>query len=190
MFFNLLSSLFSDYLKKRIGHEFFKIPIFQQSWNMFSPPPQSNAKFFYRIYEYKNNTINSTEWFDIMQALYDEKKSNWFIGATSSDLSYLLYNSIQDIEENLADCYSSDSLTIEVVNECNKNIFFGDSLIVKYIRKFHLHNKEFINADSLEIEYKLVEDYFPSYDNRKKDYYNLTNHTIESINRPISKIFP
>lgn len=189
--FNLLSSLLFSYFKEEGKENFLKIPVFQQAWNMFSPPPKSSTKIFYRVFQYKNAHKDSTEWFDIMGALYHKKHTSWLVGSISSDLSYLLYNSMQDIEINAANCYASDSLTASLEKYCDNRLFFGDSLIIQYIKKFHLkEDKKYRKADSLKLEYQLIEDHFPPYQKRQLDYNNLKNHTFDVMNRPLIKIVP
>lgn len=179
---------------------YISYPITQQSWKMFSSPPQFNSTILVSFESHHKVGIDTSEWIDIYTPLVTAKKDNPVLGMKYGCTGYFLFHCTQEIRklgvkvtEKLnamnPECsgYEVSEGQIEKMIENTKCI--GDIGIINY-SKYLLANQQLeqylpTQIDSLFLRYRVVMDEFPKFEERFDDSFN---NNISYYERPKVKI--
>jgi hypothetical protein len=176
---------------------FYIIKLFMdEDWKMFSPPPKYNDYLLFKYSYFKNSKQNETNWLDVYTPLLDKRRSNSILYSGSSDLAYLLYNSLTSVHTNISkfrkqaikvDTLKNDPKKIEryIYKKMEDSLGKGDKVICNYgayLLRTESSLQNVRKADSIFISYKLICDKFPDFNHRFLHPYkgDLSKHEITS----------
>lgn len=173
----------------KIELESYINPYFSQKWSLFSPnPANSNQAIQVRFISYKNSEITNSSWIDIVTPLLKEKSNNFWT-PTQRPLKFLnsCASNIIDLRikiwENEAKKAKAEIDTLEVTNKMEKYIVKsqGHFGVINYSKT--VYNKLYKNSkpDSVLIEYKIIDAFFPRFSKREQDYFSVKNYRYNSL---------
>ena len=181
--------------------EAYMVPLFEQNWAMFSVPGASNKIILvkYRLAHKNSPDIFESDWLDISSPILETNKHHYFslvqrhIKYTSECINdiYTIANKAIDTIEKDPLLHRNDTLAASyVLRELNENSL-GYASLKLYLRQvletLHVPGKE--KYDSITFATRIIDDAFPNYSNRQKDFFNENNHTYTEFKIDYAKLF-
>lgn len=180
----------------------YMIAPFDQDWRMFAPPANSNITVIAQFTSYTGNISDKTDWLDMVSPLNEVKRKRPFLSVGTTYISYLLGNSISHIiQTKLAyldlsskiDTTNSDSLKKKRTLELNsEKLNYGDSIILYYSKTVYERlatQKQSARADSVHVQWKIVDYSYPRFSEEKYDYFDKENMKIFTLLRPKHNLY-
>ncbi|MEM6719332.1 MAG: DUF5819 family protein [Bacteroidota bacterium] len=151
----------------------YTIPFFEQNWGMFSNPPTTTKKvyFQYHVPDYTSldREIEISEWYDVNSSIYKYNKSH-------------LFSVAQRLIKFESSCLNSIFQVIEKCKDPTPEIcieYAPGFIALRNYAKIIYTNSTGIDVDEFsEIKFviKVVEEHFPSFENRDLDYFDKGNY--------------
>jgi hypothetical protein len=164
------------------------IPFFEQNWGMFSVPGNSDRSilFQYRLVNHKSGKQIYSEWLDINKPLRDFNRHHYFSIAQRlmkytegciNDIYWVAGKALDECaqtQKQRADSLNSTGFILAELN--NKSL--GYASLRSFARRVYFQSPfpDREKEDSLTFSIKILEDAFPDYINREKDFQNPNNH--------------
>lgn len=171
-------------------------PQFAQKWSLFSPnPANSNQTIQVKFISYKNGYITNFNWVDIVTPLIKEKNNNFW---TPSQRPLKFLNScasnIIDLRIKIWEAETKKKIKIDslvVLNNIEKHTTKspGNYGILNYSKMVYHNLKVKSKPDSVLVEYKIVDAFFPRFSKRELDYFSEKNYRYTSIWVKPTRIF-
>lgn len=161
---------------------------------MFSEPGASNRFVLvqYNLVNKKTNKSYQTEWLDIGKPLLTYNDRYYFsvsqrllkyMSGCVNNILQVANQSIDSINRNAA-LRSNDSLASNFVFNSLRKQSSGYVSLKKYalaaLKNLHLPGKQ--EYDSATFAIKILDDAFPKYADREKNFFNRINHTYTEFN--------
>ena len=179
-------------------------PHFNQNWNLFAPNPiSSNHTLAFQYEIYSNGDTIQTEWGDVLEPIIKARKESiWtplqrlekyisnLIETTFEDrgkmMKYLDKEGIDDKSDIEAD---SMLIALEDIFENT----YTHACMLKYgyytFQKMYGNQYNTLAADSVKLNYRLIDAKFPRFSKRKEDYYDQSLWDIDHFQFGPYKIY-
>lgn len=151
----------------------YTIPFFEQNWGMFSNPPVTTRKVYFQ-YHVPSSTCPDEEaevsqWYDVNSSIYNYNKSHFF--SVAQRLIKFESSSLNSIFQSMEKCKDP---TPEICIEYAP----GFMALRNYAKIIYANSTGMAIDEFSEIKFmiKVVEEHFPSFENRNLDYFDKENY--------------
>ncbi|HXC05428.1 MAG TPA: DUF5819 family protein [Bacteroidia bacterium] len=179
----------------------YMTPFFEQDWSMFSVPGGSNKAilFKYKMHSKSSGETYETDWLDITAPLQESNSSHYFslsqrllkytsccinsiYNVANQAIATLHKDSILDSNDSLAACFVSRELKDKSLGFQSLRLYASQLIETLPIPRR-------TSFDSVVFATRIIDDAFPSYPNRSKDFFNPDNHTYTEFRIDYAQLY-
>lgn len=150
-------------------------PVFEQNWSMFSNPATFTRYIAFRYKVEEKSDSLETSWYEANTNIYNYNKK--YISSIAQRLIKYQSSCANSILDNINNCDTLRQYCLEHSSGFKSARAYATHLYRNTIEPQY----KVMDIENVEFQFKIVDDYYPNFYNRKLDYYNENNHVYKEL---------